>query len=166
MYSSLIGKSMGETASRLKLIFDAMSLTRGVYFFDEFDAIGTQRNSTNDTGEIRRVLNSFLLFIENDENESSIVAATNQPNLLYEALFRRFDDAIEYTLPTAKMIHRLLETQLSIFDPQWRDWSKVLKAAQGLSLAEIARAADEAAKKAVLSYFGNPSNFLDLTSHH
>ena len=64
------------------------------------------------------------------------------------------------------MIHRLMETRLSIFDPQWRDRSKVLKAAQGLSLAEIARAADEAAKKAVLSYFGNPSNFLDLTSHH
>jgi SpoVK/Ycf46/Vps4 family AAA+-type ATPase len=151
MYSSLIGKFMGETASRLKLIFDAMSLTRGVYFFDEFDAIGTQRNSTNDTGEIRRVLNSFLLFIENDESESLIVAATNHPNLLDEALFRRFDDVIEYTLPTAEMIHRLLETRLSIFDPQWRDWSKVLKAAQGLSLAEIARAADEAAKKAVLS---------------
>jgi SpoVK/Ycf46/Vps4 family AAA+-type ATPase len=142
---------MGETASRLKLIFDAMSLTRGVYFFDEFDAIGTQRNSTNDTGEIRRVLNSFLLFIENDESDSLIVAATNHPNLLDEALFRRFDDVIEYTLPTEGMIHRLLETRLSIFDPQWRDWSKVLKAAQGLSLAEIARAADEAAKKAVLS---------------
>jgi SpoVK/Ycf46/Vps4 family AAA+-type ATPase len=151
MYSSLIGKFMGETASRLKLIFDAMSLTRGVYFFDEFDAIGTQRNSTNDTGEIRRVLNSFLLFIENDESESLIVAATNHPNLLDEALFRRFDDVIEYTLPTEEMIHCLLETRLSIFNPQWRDWSAILKAAQGLSLAEIVRAADEAAKKAVLS---------------
>ncbi|MEK9515387.1 AAA family ATPase, partial [Limnospira fusiformis PMC 851.14] len=64
IYSSLIGKFMGETASRLQLIFDAMSLTRGVYFFDEFDAIGAHRNSANDVGEIRRVLNSFLLFIE------------------------------------------------------------------------------------------------------
>jgi AAA+ superfamily predicted ATPase len=58
---------------------------------------------------------------------------------------------IEYTLPTEEMIHCLLETRLSIFNPQWRDWSAVLKAAQGLSLAEIVRAADEAAKKAVLS---------------
>jgi SpoVK/Ycf46/Vps4 family AAA+-type ATPase len=151
MYSSLIGKFMGETASRLKLIFDAMSLTRGVYFFDEFDAIGTQRNSSNDVGEIRRVLNSFLLLIENDESESLIVAATNHPNLLDEALFRRFDDVVEYTLPTEEMIRRLLETRLSMFDTQWRDWSKILKAAQGLSLAEVVRAADEAAKKAVLS---------------
>ncbi len=85
IYSSLIGKFMGETASRLKLIFDAMSMTRGVYFFDEFDAIGTHRNSANDVGEIRRVLNSFLLFIENDQSDSLIVAATNHQNLLDEA---------------------------------------------------------------------------------
>ncbi len=151
IYSSLIGKFMGETASRLKLIFDAMALTRGVYFFDEFDAIGTQRNSANDVGEIRRVLNSFLLLIENDGSDSLIIAATNHPNLLDEALFRRFDDVIEYTLPTVAMVRRLLETRLSIFKTQWNDWSEILNAAQGLSLAEIVRAADESAKQAVLS---------------
>lgn len=151
VYSSLIGKFMGETASRLKLIFDAMSMTRGVYFFDEFDAIGSQRNSSNDVGEIRRILNSFLLFIENDKSESLIIAATNHPNLLDEALFRRFDDVIEYTLPTDEMIQRLLKTRLSIFKVQWKDWSKIAEAAQGLSLAEIVRAADEAAKQTVLS---------------
>lgn len=151
MYSSLIGKLMGETASRLKLIFDAMPLTRGVYFFDEFDAIGTQRNSTNDVGEIRRVLNSFLQFLENDESDSLIIAATNHPNLLDEALFRRFDDVIEYAFPTAEMVRCLLETRLSVFKTRWNDWSEILNAAQGLSLAEIVRAADEAAKQAVLS---------------
>ncbi len=159
IYSSLIGKFMGETASRLKLIFDAMLATRGVYFFDEFDAMlhpqgfanASQRNSSNDVGEIRRVLNSFLLFIENDTSESLIVAATNHPNLLDEALFRRFDDVIEYTLPTEEMIRRLLETRLILFDIQWNDWSEIVNAAQQLSPAEIVRAADEAAKKAVLS---------------
>lgn len=150
IYSSLLGKFMGETASRLKLIFDAMSATRGVYFFDEFDAIGTQRNSVNDVGEIRRVLNSFLLFIENDQSESLVIAATNHQNLLDEALFRRFDDVIEYTLPTEEMMRRVLETRLVLFDIQWNDWSEILNAAQHLSLAEIVRAADEAAKQAVL----------------
>jgi len=151
VYSSLIGKLMGETASRLKLIFDAMLLTRGVYFFDEFDAIGTQRNNVNDVGEIRRILNSFLQLIESDESDSLIIAATNHPNLLDEALFRRFDDVIEYQLPTVEMIRRLLETRLSVFKIQWSDWSEILDAAQGLSLAEIVRAADEAAKQAILS---------------
>ena len=151
IYSSLIGKYMGETASRLKLIFDSMANTRGVYFFDEFDAIGTQRNNMNDVGEIRRILNSFLLFIENDKSESLIIAATNHPNLLDQALFRRFDDVLEYQLPSQEMIHRLIEKRLGMFTIQWKNWEEILKVAQGLSPADIIRASDEAAKQAVLS---------------
>lgn len=151
IYSSLIGKFMGETASRLQLIFEAMSVTRGVYFFDEFDAIGTQRSSPNDVGEIRRVLNSFLLFIESDTSDSLIIAATNHPNLLDEALFRRFDDVIEYTLPTAEMIQTLVENRLVLFEIGWNDWSDIVSVGQGLSLADLVHAADEAAKQAVLS---------------
>ena len=62
----LITKFMGETAAKLRQIFDATGRTRGVYFFDEFDAIGSQRGLANDVGEIRRVLNSFLQMIEQD----------------------------------------------------------------------------------------------------
>ncbi len=151
IYSSLIGKYMGETAGSLKLIFEAMTITRGVYFFDEFDAIGTQRNNMNDVGEIRRVLNSFLLLLDNDQSESVIVAATNHPNLLDKALFRRFDDVIEYTLPNEELIHQLIEARLVKFEPNFNDWTKIIDAAKGLSPAEVIRAADEAAKSAVLS---------------
>jgi SpoVK/Ycf46/Vps4 family AAA+-type ATPase len=151
LYDSLIGKFMGETASRLKLIFDAMAVTRGVYFFDEFDAIGTQRTSTNDVGEIRRVLNSFLMFLENDSSESLIIAATNHPDLLDKALFRRFDDVIKYKLPDSEMIRELIQIRLVTFDIAWDDWSRIIDAAEGLAQAEIVRAADEAAKQAILS---------------
>ena len=94
LYDGLFGKLLGETAARLRLVFDAISLQRGVYFFDEFDAIGTQRSGPNDVGEIRRVLNSFLQFLENDDGPSLIIAATNHPELLDKALARRFDDVI------------------------------------------------------------------------
>lgn len=151
IYSSLIGKYMGETAGRLKLIFEAMTITRGVYFFDEFDVIGTQRNNMNDVGEIRRVLNSFLLLLDNDRSESVIVAATNHPKLLDKALFRRFDDVIEYTLPNDELISQLIKTRLIKFKPNFDDWTKIIDAAKGLSPAEVIRAADEAAKSAVLS---------------
>lgn len=151
LYDTLIGKFMGETASRLKLIFDAMAMTRGVYFFDEFDAIGTQRTSPNDVGEIRRVLNSFLMFLENDNSESLIIAATNHPDLLDNALFRRFDDVIKYKLPDSEMIRELIEIRLVTFDIGWDDWSRIIDAAEGLAQAEIVRAADEAAKQAILS---------------
>ena len=151
LYESIIGKFMGETASRFKLIFDAMSVTKGLYLFDEFDAIGTQRTTGNDVGEIRRILNSFLMFLENDNSQSIIIAATNHPSLLDNALFRRFDDVIKYKLPDAKMIRQLIEIRLVTFDIGWKDWSRIIDAAEGLTQAEIVRATDEAAKQAILS---------------
>lgn len=66
LLDGLITKFLGETAAKLRLVFDAMTKTRGVYFFDEFDAIGSQRATANDVGEVRRVLNSFLQFVEED----------------------------------------------------------------------------------------------------
>lgn len=151
LYDGLIGKLMGETATRLRLVFDAIGLQRGVYFFDEFDAIGAQRAGQNDVGEIRRVLNSFLQFLENDDGPSLIVAATNHPELLDRALFRRFDDVIAYDLPTSEIARGIVENRLSTFNLKAVEWSGILEATAGLSQAEIARAADEAAKAAVLS---------------
>jgi AAA+ superfamily predicted ATPase len=151
IYTSLITKFMGETASQLKIIFDAMSVTRGVYFFDEFDAIGSQRGNANDVGEIRRVLTSCLQLLENDDSQSLIIAATNHPDLLDKAVFRRFDDVIQYEMPSQEVTQKLIETRLAYFPVDLEDWQQVFEKAQGLSQAEIVRSADEAAKLAVLS---------------
>jgi SpoVK/Ycf46/Vps4 family AAA+-type ATPase len=151
LFESLITRFMGETAAKLRLVFDAMPTTRGVYFFDEFDAIGARRGERNDVGEIRRVLNSFLQFLEKDESEGLIVAATNHPELLDPALFRRFDDVIHYGLPSPEIAVRILQTRLSTFKTSGVDWKGAAADAEGLSQAEIARAADEAAKRAVLA---------------
>lgn len=150
LYDGLIGKLMGETATRLRLIFDAVAAQRGVYFFDEFDAIGAQRAGPNDVGEIRRVLNSFLQFLENDDGPSLVIAATNHRELLDRALFRRFDDVIAYGLPGPEIAQGIIENHLATFDRSGIAWLDVLDAAAGLSQAEIARASDEAAKEAVL----------------
>jgi SpoVK/Ycf46/Vps4 family AAA+-type ATPase len=95
----LITRFMGETAAKLRLIFDAIAENPGVYLFDEFDAIGVERTAGSDVGEIRRVLNSFLQFLEQDQSRSLIVAATNHPASLDSALFRRFDAVVEYAAP-------------------------------------------------------------------
>lgn len=150
LLEGVITKFMGETAAKLRAVFDAMADTRGVYLFDEFDAIGARRSTSNDVGEIRRVLNSFLQFLEQDESSSLVIAATNHPELLDPALFRRFDDVIEYALPDPEVAHRITEARLATFDTSDLDWSAVTQAVAGLSQAEIARAADEAAKSAVL----------------
>jgi SpoVK/Ycf46/Vps4 family AAA+-type ATPase len=78
----LITKFMGETAAKLRLIFESMKESRGVYLFDEFDAIGAHRHTGQDVGEIRRVLNSFLVFLEQDESMSIIIAASNLEDVL------------------------------------------------------------------------------------
>lgn len=151
LLDGLITKFLGETAAKLRLVFDAMSKTRGVYFFDEFDALGARRGTEHDVGEIRRVLNSFLQFLEEDRSASLIVAATNHPELLDRALNRRFDDALAYSLPTDHECRLLLAQTLEAFDTSDLEWSSVLEAATGLSQAELVRAAIDAAKESVLS---------------
>jgi SpoVK/Ycf46/Vps4 family AAA+-type ATPase len=148
----LITKFMGETASKLRLVFDAIRTTRGLYFFDEFDAIGSDRMSPNDVGEIRRVLNSFLQFLEHDESDSFIVAATNYKNLLDPALFRRFDDVLNYELPSQNQVKILVRNKLSHFNlsVSEKEWEQIEKISDGLSHAEITRACDDAAKWMVL----------------
>lgn len=146
----LISRYMGETAGKLRQIFEATAQTRGIYFFDEFDAIGSQRGLTNDVGEIRRVLNSFLQMIEQDQSHSLIIAATNHAEILDSALFRRFDDVLHYELPAEKQIAVLLQARLSRFSAKNVSWSRLAKSAIGLSYAEVTRAAEEALKEGLI----------------
>ena len=158
VFDTLITRFMGETASKLRVVFDAMTETHGVYFFDEFDAIGARRSERNDVGEIRRVLNSFLQFLEQDDSDSLIIAATNHVELLDPALFRRFDDVIQYELPDNEITLKILQAHLVGFETDKIDWPKAAELTKGLSQAEIARAADEAAKRAILTDRANITN--------
>jgi AAA+ superfamily predicted ATPase len=93
-----------------------------------------------------------LLFLEQDESESIIVAATNHPVLLDHALFRRFDSVIEYVLPSRESAEKVIRARLALLDTSHLDWSRVLDAVHGLSHAEVARASEHAAKKAILAH--------------
>ena len=102
----LISRYMGESIAKLRLVFDTMKEFRAVYLFDEFDSIGTTRTYGNEVGEMKRILNSFLLQIEKDDSNSLIIAATNIPEALDVALFRRFDEIIAYPLPSLEQIKK------------------------------------------------------------
>lgn len=147
----LINKFMGETASKLRLIFDAMAQTTGVYLFDEVDALAGARDTGNDVGEIRRVLNSFLQFIEQDESESVLIATSNLPDLLDRALYRRFDTTVRYPLPTTTIANKVIRTRLASMDLTGVNWRKMGQATKGLSHAEVTAAAEFAAKDAILA---------------
>jgi SpoVK/Ycf46/Vps4 family AAA+-type ATPase len=148
----LITKYLGETAAKLRLIFEAIRQTRAVYLFDEFDALGGERAARNEVGEIRRVLNSFLQFLEQDDSDSIIVAATNHAHILDRALFRRFDSVIEYRLPSEGIAEKVMRSRLALLDTSCVDWTRALDAAKGLSHSDLARACEHSAKNAILQH--------------
>lgn len=147
----LVTKFMGETSAKLRQIFDLIQNEMGVYLFDEFDAIGGERSLENDVGEMRRVLNSFLQFIEQDSSDSIVVAATNSPKLLDRALFRRFDDVMYYEKASSEERKRLIENVLGTYLAVRFGWQQVIADSHNLSQAEIVQACRDAIKKAILS---------------
>lgn len=147
----LVTKFMGETSAKLRQIFNLMQQEHGVYLFDEFDAIGGERSLDNDVGEMRRVLNAFLQFIEQDTSDSLIIAATNNPKLLDQALFRRFDDVLYYDAPTLEERKALIQNVLGTFMAVKFVWKNVLSDSEGLSHAEIDQACRDSIKRAILN---------------
>ncbi|WP_298627690.1 AAA family ATPase [uncultured Legionella sp.] len=151
LLDGLITKYMGETAAKLRMIFESIDKIKGVYFFDEFDAIGSHRTSQNDVGEIRRVLNSFLQFLEQSNSTSIILAATNNLELLDKALFRRFDDVIEYNIPDKKLAEDTFRNHLIMFPEKNIDFSILAEKSKGLSFAEICKVCENAIKFVILN---------------
>lgn len=147
----LMTKYMGETSVKLRQLFDSIRDNTGVYFFDEFDALGSERSLSNEVGEMRRILNSLLQFIEGDDSDSIIIAATNNSHLLDQALFRRFDDVLHYSLPKSNEIKKIFMQKLSVFQTNSTLSTNLFNFAQELSQAEIVRVCDDAIKESILT---------------
>lgn len=145
---ALMSKYMGETAVKLRAVFESVAERRGVYLFDEFDALGADRSS-NDVGEARRILNSFLVFLEDADPDSIVVAATNHRGLLDRALFRRFDAVLSYKLPEPDQALAVVRQRLGALMPAI-DWEELRSSAVGLSHADLVKAAESAAKTALM----------------
>ena len=146
-----MSKYLGESISKLRLIFDAMLDHKAVYLFDEFDSIGSHRNQGQDIGEIKRVLNSFLINIEKDKSNSIIIAATNLPESLDIALHRRFDEIISYPLPDKDHIKAIIKKSTQAYSFAKRvDYEAVANIAQGLNYSEITKSCNEVIKEMIL----------------
>jgi len=163
LMDKMVTKFMGETSAKLRQVFDLIEQKQGVYLFDEFDAIGGERSRDNDVGEMRRVLNSFLQFIERDNSDSLIIAITNNKALLDQALFRRFDDVILYNLPTEEEKLELLNKRLARYVSSNKvNFKQLIPSINGLSHAEISLACLDAIKETVLNENYPMSNQLIL----
>ncbi|MDD3320769.1 MAG: ATP-binding protein [Paludibacter sp.] len=161
LMDKMVTKFMGETSAKLRQVFDLIEERPGVYLFDEFDAIGANRGKDNDVGEMRRVLNSFLQFIERDNSDSLIIAATNNLGLLDQALFRRFDDVLHYKLPSSQEKLLLLKNRLGIYGKNI-DLNSIIEELDSLSHAEISQACFDSIKESILTDKDKVDNILLL----
>ena len=145
----VVTKFMGETGQKLGRIFDFINDVPAVYLFDEFDAIGSQRGMDNEVGEQRRILNTFLQLLERDDSDSFIIAATNSIESIDKAMFRRFDDVIEYKLPDREQRLALLREYL--YTAKDLDFSSAEPLFDGMSHAEIKMVCSDIFKESLLN---------------
>jgi ATPase len=145
----VVTKFMGETGQKLGRIFDFISEVPAVYLFDEFDAIGSQRGMDNEVGEQRRILNTFLQLLERDDSDSFIIAATNSIESIDKAMFRRFDDVIEYNLPDREQRLALLHEHL--YAAKDLDFALAEPLFEGMSHAEIKMLCSDIFKESLLN---------------
>lgn len=103
-YETLVGSYLGETSSRLKSVMDYVRTQRCVLFFDEFETLGKERGDTHETGEIKRVVSSLLLQLDEMPDYVVVIAASNHPELLDRAVWRRFQLRIELASPTRSQL--------------------------------------------------------------
>ena len=137
-YEALIGSYLGETASRLRSLFDHIRTHNCLLFFDEFDTLGKERGDVHETGEIKRVVSSLLLQIDALPSHVVVVTATNHPELLDRAVWRRFQLRLRLPLPTEDQVRdwlRCAEKDTGIrFGTRLETATQLLR---GLSFAEL-----------------------------
>jgi SpoVK/Ycf46/Vps4 family AAA+-type ATPase len=152
-FDSIISSYLGESASNLQKLFESINEYPCVLLLDEFDIIGKQRNiSSNDVGEIHRIVNILLGLLEEYNGEGILIATTNLEGSLDKALFRRFDDFIEFPKPTEKEIIELLKISFSALKLNQEIKLNIFaKKMTGMSYAIIVKIANDAAKKAIIN---------------
>lgn len=147
---ALISSFLGETASNLRTVLQAAEQRPCILFFDEFDALARARNDRDGHGEMRRVVNSLLVMIEQFQGRGFLIAATNLHDTIDDALWRRFDDVLLFDRPDADQIQQLLALKVRNFRTDF-DIGKYAEELKQSSYAEIDRICTEAMKIAVMS---------------
>ena len=148
---SVISSFLGETASNLRKVFDYVAEHPSVALFDEFDAITKDRGDSADHGELKRAVNAVLQMMDSYRGKSILIATTNYESLLDKAVWRRFDETLQFDMPDSEQIKRLLSLKLSgvrrNFEPSD---TKIASLFKGMSHADIERVLRRAVKEMVL----------------
>lgn len=161
---AIVSSKLGETSKNLSKLFRQASSENCIIFFDEFDSIGKVRDYSQDHGEMKRVVNTILQLFDYLPQESIVIAATNQMQMIDDALLRRFDMKVNLGLPTTVQIQELIEKTLSKSPFKFRtkkELSEIIKLSEGLSFYLIQRAIITAIKRTLFKMNENPKLHID-----
>ncbi len=148
---ALVSSFLGETAANLRKVFDFIAEHPMVVLFDEFDAIGKERGDSGEHGELRRVVNAVLQMMDAYQGRSLILAATNHEQILDSAIWRRFDETIEFPLPGTEELTQLLSLKLRGIRRQFElDDNDLLVTFANISGSDIERIVRRAIKRMIL----------------
>ena len=151
-YENLIGRYLGETASRLQKVFSYVKTRNCVLFFDEFDTIGKERGDTKETGEIKRVVSSLLLQMDSLPSYVVVITASNHPELLDRAVWRRFQLRLELKPPDVKQIECFIELFIKRTGMNFNYSPKSLsQKLSGYSFSEVEEFCTDVVRQAVLT---------------
>lgn len=149
---SVVSSYLGETASNLGQVFDFISSVPLVVLFDEFDALGKERDDAAEHGELKRVVNAFLQMLDNFNGKSLLIAATNHDHILDSAVWRRFDEVLVFDLPNLEQLRRLLTVKLRGLRREFDIADAVfVNQLKGMSHADVERVLRRAAKEMIFS---------------
>ena len=152
-YESLIGSYLGETSNRIKKILEYAKTQRCVLFFDEFETLGKERGDTRETGEIKRIVSSLLLQTDGLPDYVVLVAASNHPELLDRAVWRRFQVKIELPSPTQEQLSLFIESIVTRCEIDIGVPTEILVTAlMGCSYAEAEEFCLDIARRIILSH--------------
>lgn len=160
-YDRVIASYLGETAFRIGKLFEFIRTREAVLFFDEFDAIGKERGDPHDTGEVKRIVSSLLLEVDSLPSYVVVVVATNHPELLDRAVWRRFQILLQLEAPTREQCEAFLTERLQFRDSKSSVISiqSLAKDLEGLSFSELEEFTLDVNRRAILS-----EHPADLTS--
>ncbi len=150
-YEAVIGSYLGETAQRISQVFEHARSRRCVLFFDEFDSVGKERGDLHETGEIKRVVSSLLLQIDALPSYVVVVTASNHPELLDRAVWRRFQIRLELPKPTQRQVEEWFKRfQIRTGHPLGLSPRVLAQRLNGLSFAEVEDFGTDVLRKFVL----------------
>jgi SpoVK/Ycf46/Vps4 family AAA+-type ATPase len=148
--TAVFSSYLGETATNLQKIFSYVEQGEWVVLFDEFDAIARDRNTQNEHGEIKRLVNSLLQLIDNAKPNNVYIAATNHETLLDSAVWRRFDEVLLFSKPSATLRSGLMKQYLSSIRYPGVNLDIFVDRLENATGSDIARICSNAIKSTVL----------------